>query len=60
MRRGALGDADSATMAAASRLALEVRLPLVAVLSTSGADVHAGLPALHGWGAAAKAMTASS
>ncbi|MDQ1415127.1 MAG: hypothetical protein QOF81_740 [Acidimicrobiaceae bacterium] len=60
MRRGALGDADSATMAAASRLALEVRLPLVAVLSTSGADVHAGLPALHGWGAAAKAMTAAS
>ncbi len=60
VRRGALGDADSATMAAAARLAVEVRLPLVAVLSTSGADVRAGLAALHGWGAAAKALTAAS
>ncbi len=59
-RRGALGDADSATMAAAARLALDVRLPLVGVLSTSGADVHAGLAALHGWGGAAKAMAAAS
>jgi acetyl-CoA carboxylase carboxyltransferase component len=59
-RRGALGDADSATMAAAAQLALETRLPLVGILSTSGADVHAGLAALHGWGQAARAMAAAS
>jgi len=60
VRRGALSDSDSATIAAGARLALEVRLPLVAIVSTSGADVHAGVAALHGWGAAAKALADAS
>jgi acetyl-CoA carboxylase carboxyltransferase component len=60
VRRGALGHEDSATIAAAARLALDVRLPLVAVLSTSGSDVHSGVAALHGWGGAAKALVAAS
>lgn len=59
-RRGAMAESDSATMAAAAKLALEVRLPLVAVISSSGADVHAGVAALHGWGTAARAVTACS
>jgi acetyl-CoA carboxylase carboxyltransferase component len=60
VRRGALGLDDSDTVAAAARLALDVRLPLVAVLSTSGADVHGGVASLHGWGGAAKALAAAS
>ncbi len=60
VRRGALGNDDSDTVAAAARLALELRLPLVGVLSTSGADVRAGVAALHGWGGAAKALAACS
>jgi acetyl-CoA carboxylase carboxyltransferase component len=59
-RRGAIAEADSMTMAAAAKLALDVRLPLVAVLSTSGADVHGGVAALHGWGTAARAVAACS
>ncbi|MGH9127229.1 MAG: acyl-CoA carboxylase subunit beta [Acidimicrobiales bacterium] len=60
LRRGALSDADSATLATAAHLALEVRRPLVAIVSTSGADVSAGVPALHGWGGAARALVAAS
>lgn len=60
VRRGALSDSDSATIAAGARLALEVRLPLVAVVSTSGADVHGGVASLHGWGGAAKALADAS
>ena len=60
VRRGALSSTDSATITAAARLALEVRLPLVAVLSTSGADVTGGVAALHGWGGAAKALVDAS
>ncbi len=60
IRRGAISDSDGATMAAAARLAVDVRLPLVGVLSTSGADVHSGVAGLHAWGQAAKAVAAAS
>ncbi|MDQ6615296.1 MAG: methylmalonyl-CoA carboxyltransferase [Actinomycetota bacterium] len=60
VRRGALNADDGATLAAAALLAVEVRLPLVAVLSTSGSDVHSGVSALHGWGGAARALAAAS
>jgi acetyl-CoA carboxylase carboxyltransferase component len=59
-RRGALTEADSATLAEAARLALDARLPLVGLISSSGADVHAGVGALHGWGIAARALAACS
>src|SRR5688500_17403826 len=55
-RRGALALRSSETIEAAARMALKMRIPLVLVLSTSGADVHDGVAALHGWGAAAKAI----
>jgi acetyl-CoA carboxylase carboxyltransferase component len=58
--RGALSEADSATLTAAARLALEVRRPLVGVISTSGSDVTAGVAALHGWGGAARALVEAS
>ncbi|HSS09342.1 MAG TPA: carboxyl transferase domain-containing protein [Acidimicrobiales bacterium] len=59
-RRGALAESDSATLAAAARLALDVHLPLIGLISSSGADVHAGVGALDGWGRAARALAACS
>ncbi len=57
---GALTASDGATIAVAARLALESRLPLVVVFSTSGASVSEGMDALHGWGEAARALSACS
>lgn len=59
-RRGALTAADGRSLAAAAELALTWRLPLVAMLATSGAAVGDGVEALHGWGTAARALTACS
>jgi acetyl-CoA carboxylase carboxyltransferase component len=59
-RRGALGEADSATLAAAAAMALRLRLPLVCVLASSGADVNDGVAGLQGWGMAARALAACS
>ncbi len=58
--RGALTGADGATIAAAARMALAIRLPLVLVLASSGSDVTEGIGALHGWGEAAAAVVACS
>ncbi|MGI8983128.1 MAG: acyl-CoA carboxylase subunit beta [Acidimicrobiales bacterium] len=59
-RRGAL-DADAGdTLASAAHLALDARLPLVGVVASSGADIHAGVAALHGWGTAARAFVRCS
>src|SRR5438105_14679894 len=51
--RGALSSDDGDTIAIAATFALEQRVPLVAILSTAGADVSDGIAALHGWGRAA-------
>lgn len=59
-RRGALAQRDGDTLAEAARLALALRVPLVMVLSSSGADVADGVAALHGWGGAAAAVAACS
>jgi acetyl-CoA carboxylase carboxyltransferase component len=58
--RGALTGADGATIAAAARMALDLCLPLVVVMSSSGSDVSDGIGALHGWGEAAAALVACS
>jgi acetyl-CoA carboxylase carboxyltransferase component len=58
--RGALTRADGGTIAEAARVALDERLPLVVVLSSSGSEVSEGIDALHGWGRAAAAMAACS
>ncbi len=55
-RRGALSSTASATLAEAARAAKDQRLPLVAHIASSGADIVEGMAALHGWGQAAKAI----
>jgi acetyl-CoA carboxylase carboxyltransferase component len=60
VRRGALAPDDGDTLAGAARAALELRIPFVLVLSSSGADVSAGVASLHGWGRAAAAVAGCS
>ncbi len=60
VKRGTLGAADSETIAAAARMALAQRLPLVVVLASSGADIMEGVASLDGWGRAAKALSECS
>lgn len=60
LRRGALDEQSGATLATAARAALDARLPLVGVIASSGADVHDGVAALHGWGSAARVIAACS
>jgi acetyl-CoA carboxylase carboxyltransferase component len=55
-RQGALSSNASDTLAAAARTALNERVPLVAYIRSSGADIVEGMAALHGWGRAAKAI----
>lgn len=55
--RGALSSEASSMIETAARSAVEARLPLVAVMASSGADIRQGFSALHGWGLAARALT---
>lgn len=55
--RGALSSESSFMIETAARTAVAERLPLVAVMASSGADIREGFSALHGWGLAAKALT---
>ena len=50
IKRGALSETDGHTIAAAARVALHERIPLVAHIASSGADVADGVAALVGWG----------
>ncbi|MEQ1788650.1 MAG: carboxyl transferase domain-containing protein, partial [Acidimicrobiales bacterium] len=59
-RRGALSEADGHTFAEAAEHALGAGLPIVATIASSGADVHDGVAALHGWGTAARALSRCS
>jgi len=58
--RGALDYEDGVTIAEAARTALDRRVPLVLVVSSSGADVAGGIAAMHGWGLAAAGMAQCS
>ncbi len=55
-RQGALSSTSSSQIEAAAVVARTKRVPLVAVVRSSGADIGEGLAALHGWGLAAKAI----
>jgi len=57
---GAISEAAGGQIAAAARLALRLRVPLVGVVSSSGADVFEGVASLHGWGTAARGLVACS
>ena len=59
-RRGALSMEDGLTIKEAADDALRMRIPLVLVLASSGADVSGGMDSLHGWGQAARAMAGCS
>jgi acetyl-CoA carboxylase carboxyltransferase component len=59
-RRGAISEADGHTFAAAAEHACRAGLPLIGLIASSGADVHDGVAALHGWGAAARALVRCS
>jgi acetyl-CoA carboxylase carboxyltransferase component len=51
-----VSSAASDTLATAARTARAERFPLVGVIASSGADIVEGIPALHGWGQAARAI----
>ena len=51
---------QSLTWEIAARTALEERIPLVAVVSSSGADIHEGIEASHAWGRVAVELTKCS
>jgi acetyl-CoA carboxylase carboxyltransferase component len=55
-RRGAISEADGRVFAAAADHARRAGLPLLGLISSSGADVHDGVAALHAWGTAAHAL----
>jgi acetyl-CoA carboxylase carboxyltransferase component len=60
LRRGALSMEDGETIRIAAAEALMLRIPLVMVLASSGADVSDGVASLHGWGRAARAISMCS
>lgn len=55
-----LPSSASQVMEYAAEVACSEGLPLVLVLSTSGADIVEGIPALHGWGRMAAALVRCS
>jgi acetyl-CoA carboxylase carboxyltransferase component len=60
VRKGALSIDDGDTMSQAAGSARALRIPLVLVLASSGADVSGGVASLHGWGRAARAIASCS
>ena len=58
--RGAIGPAEGETIAHLVRTATDAGVPVVGVLSTSGADIHEGVASLHAWGGIAAALAAAS
>ncbi|MEZ5207940.1 MAG: carboxyl transferase domain-containing protein [Acidimicrobiales bacterium] len=59
-RQGALSPADGVKLASAIDVALDQRLPFVATVASSGADLHGGVESLHAWGQSARAMARAS
>jgi len=59
-RKGALTSVAAEQLAAAAHAARERRIPLVASIASSGADIVEGMSALHGWGVAAQALASCS
>lgn len=60
LHRGALSAEASGVIANAAEFALNQRIPLVIQVASSGADILEGIPALHGWGQAARAIAECS
>jgi acetyl-CoA carboxylase carboxyltransferase component len=58
--RGAIGTPEGQTIERAVRLAVELGIPIVGRVASSGADVNEGVAALHAWGRVAKALSDAS
>ncbi len=58
--RGAIGTGEGQAIERAVHLAVELGMPIVGRIASSGADVSEGVAALHAWGRVAKALTAAS
>ena len=58
--RGAVGPPEGVVLERIVGRAVEVGLPLVGILSTSGADIHEGVASLHAWGRVARAVAQAS
>jgi acetyl-CoA carboxylase carboxyltransferase component len=58
--RGAIGTPEGETIVRAVHLAVELGMPIVGRLASSGADVAEGVSALHAWGTVAKALADAS
>ena len=58
--RGAIGTAEGEAIERAVHLAVELGLPIVGRIASSGADVSEGVAALHAWGRVAKSLTDAS
>jgi acetyl-CoA carboxylase carboxyltransferase component len=58
--RGAIGPVEGEVIERLVRLALDLGVPVVGELATSGADVTMGLPSLHAWGRMAAALSQAS
>ena len=57
---GAIGPAEGQTLERATRLAVELGIPLVGTIASSGADVTQGIASLHAWGRVARALADAS
>jgi acetyl-CoA carboxylase carboxyltransferase component len=58
--RGAIGTPEGQTIERAVRLGVELGIPIVGRVASSGADVNEGVAALHAWGRVAKALSDAS
>ncbi len=58
--RGAIGVAEGDALERAVRLGVELGVPVVGAIATSGADVGEGVASLHAWGRVARALTDAS
>ena len=58
--RGAIGPAEGETVQQLVRQAIDAGIPILGVMSTSGADVHTGVASLHAWGLMARALASAS
>ncbi len=57
---GAIGPPEGATIERAVRMAVEVGVPVVGTIASSGADVAEGVASLHAWGQVARALASAS
>jgi len=58
--RGAIGVTEGDALERAVRVGVELGVPVLGIMATSGADVGEGVAALHAWGRVARALTDAS